>query len=209
MFQLASMVGPHGSVIGVDLNQCMIEESTQRAVISGIANAKFVQCNAEQLPMPDGSFDAARSDRVLQHLQHPELALKEMVRVTKSAGRIVVSEPDWTTLTITSNCTDANGLIHDAVCANIKHASMGSRLKDLFAEAGLEDIVSLSQNFVITDIVLANEIFLLKKAIDDLKAGSPENQGCIQEWLEEQQSLAAIGNFRASVTGFAALGIKR
>jgi ubiquinone/menaquinone biosynthesis C-methylase UbiE len=74
---LAELVSPGGRVVGVDLNPTSAE--VQRA-------------DACALPFADGTFDACRCDRTLQHVADPQKALAEMVRVTKPGGTVVVSE---------------------------------------------------------------------------------------------------------------------
>ena len=67
-----------------------------------------VCANATELPFPDASFDASRSERMFQHLKDPDAVFGEMVRVTKPGGRIVVLDPDWGTASI-----DTPGLEED------------------------------------------------------------------------------------------------
>jgi ubiquinone/menaquinone biosynthesis C-methylase UbiE len=52
------------------------------------------------LEFPDSSFDGVRSDRTLQHVEDPERALTELVRVVKRGRRVVVMDPDWETLAL-------------------------------------------------------------------------------------------------------------
>src|SRR5260370_36594395 len=52
-------------------------------------------CDAAELPFPEMRFDGCRADRTLQHLQNPELAVAEMVRVTKVGGRVIAVDPDY------------------------------------------------------------------------------------------------------------------
>jgi ubiquinone/menaquinone biosynthesis C-methylase UbiE len=50
----------------------------------------FSVCSAEKLEFPDNSFDTVIEQNMLHHVPHPEIALKEMVRVSKK--RIIVLE---------------------------------------------------------------------------------------------------------------------
>ena len=52
------------------------------------------------LPFAASTFGAARADRVLQHLADPFGALREMIRVTRPGGRVIVADPDQETLVI-------------------------------------------------------------------------------------------------------------
>lgn len=88
---LAELVGPNGRVVGVDIDPGMIREANERARVGGVQDTvNHIEADATSLPFDDDDFDAARSERLLQHLEDPATALREMVRVTREGGRIVV-----------------------------------------------------------------------------------------------------------------------
>src|SRR6201997_1582388 len=76
---LAQAVAP-GEAIGIDLRKDALMFGRALARERGIANVAFQAASVYQLPHADGSFDAAFSCAVLQHLAAPLLALKEMRR---------------------------------------------------------------------------------------------------------------------------------
>ncbi len=86
---------PRANVYGLDPSQGFLGLARERA--QGLANARFVAGDSRRLPFSDSCFDAVRIDRSLQHISAPIEALREMVRVTRKGGRIVVAEPDWGT----------------------------------------------------------------------------------------------------------------
>jgi demethylmenaquinone methyltransferase/2-methoxy-6-polyprenyl-1,4-benzoquinol methylase len=55
-----------------------------------------VRADAEKLPFPDEAFDRVIVVDALHHFGHQERTLKELVRVLKKGGRIVIEEPDIT-----------------------------------------------------------------------------------------------------------------
>ena len=61
---IAEIVGALGHVVGIDPSTAMIDESNARGLPS---NATFGVGSAYTLPHADGSFDAVRADRVMQH----------------------------------------------------------------------------------------------------------------------------------------------
>ena len=88
----APLVGEHGSVIAMDINEAMLRRGRDRLLDRGIASAYCVQANAESLPLGDGTIDCLSIAFGLRNLTHKERALSEMHRVLKSGGRLLVLE---------------------------------------------------------------------------------------------------------------------
>ena len=87
---MAEAVMPGGSVTGVDFSRRAVDAARQ--LVDGVAGAYVVVGDAHELPFADGSFDACRADRTLQHLERPDAALAELKRVLATGGRLVVLE---------------------------------------------------------------------------------------------------------------------
>ena len=79
-------------VIGVDSSEKMLEACGQRVGEAGAANIELRLGSAEALPLQDGECDAAFSSMVLHHLGEPALGVREMARVVKTGGKIVISD---------------------------------------------------------------------------------------------------------------------
>jgi SAM-dependent methyltransferase len=77
-----------GEVVGVDLVPELLEAARRDAP----ANATFVEGDVTALPFDDFSFDLACSRRTLHHVSRPELALSELVRMTRRGGRVFVDD---------------------------------------------------------------------------------------------------------------------
>lgn len=90
---LAERVGPTGHVIGMDNSQILIDAAHSQS--EGLAlPVEYQVGDAHELPFPDATFDAVRSERVHMHLADPDRGLSELIRVTKPGGRILVADPD-------------------------------------------------------------------------------------------------------------------
>lgn len=86
---LAFALAPHiREVVGVDLVPELLDQARQRA--ERFPNATFVEGDATKLTFDYGSFDLAGSLRTLHHIPRPELAMAELVRVTRPGGRVLV-----------------------------------------------------------------------------------------------------------------------
>jgi ubiquinone/menaquinone biosynthesis C-methylase UbiE len=78
---------------GIDLTQELLRRARAFQVQQKVVNAWFDRGDAEQLPYRDASFDLVTCQCAIHHMSKPELALKEMVRVLKPEGRLMVIDP--------------------------------------------------------------------------------------------------------------------
>lgn len=76
-----------GSVVGVDLSARMVDTAQQRA----LPNTRFVRMDAQHLALPDQQFDVVLCSLGLMYVPDPAQALREMQRVLKPGGRLVLS----------------------------------------------------------------------------------------------------------------------
>jgi len=87
--------GEGGHYFGVDESPELIRDATEAAKEWATGGeSKFVNGNAYKLPFPDDFADWVMCQTLLMHLEKPELALAEMVRVAKPGGLIMCNEPD-------------------------------------------------------------------------------------------------------------------
>ena len=74
--------------VGVDFSANMIAEAQKLH-----PDLTFEVANVEDLPFPDGSFDAAVVNYCAHHLARPEKAMKEIRRVLSATGRMAIIHP--------------------------------------------------------------------------------------------------------------------
>ena len=89
---LAEWVGADGSVEIFDLQQEMLDHTTRRARERGLWNVSPTQGDAQELPYDDDSFDAAVLVTVLGEIPDQDAALREIARVLRPGGRLIVGE---------------------------------------------------------------------------------------------------------------------
>jgi len=84
-------VGASGQVVHTDINEAMLRTGRDRLLDAGVALPTMV-CDAEKLPFPDGHFDVVTVAFGLRNMTHKDQALKEMNRVLKPRGKLLVLE---------------------------------------------------------------------------------------------------------------------
>ncbi|MBT9475576.1 MAG: bifunctional demethylmenaquinone methyltransferase/2-methoxy-6-polyprenyl-1,4-benzoquinol methylase UbiE [Polaromonas sp.] len=87
----APKVGASGRVVHTDINEAMLREGRNRLLDAGVSLPTLV-CDAEKLPFPDASFDLVTVAFGLRNMTHKEDALREMNRVLKPGGKLLVLE---------------------------------------------------------------------------------------------------------------------
>jgi ubiquinone/menaquinone biosynthesis C-methylase UbiE len=99
---VARQLAPDGRLDVLDLQQPMLDELMRRAALLGTANIVATQGDARDLPFPTATFDAAFLVATLGEIPDRDQALRELHRVLKPGGRLVVGEgqPDPHMLTI-------------------------------------------------------------------------------------------------------------
>ena len=85
-------VGDSGKVILSDINGSMLEEGRKNLINHGVIDVDFIQSNAESLPFEDNTFDCVSIAFGLRNVTHKNIALKQMHRVLKKGGSLLVLE---------------------------------------------------------------------------------------------------------------------
>ena len=112
--ELADWIGPGGRLDIFDLQQEMLDHTMRRAEERGIANVTATQGDARELPYDDASFDGVVLVTVLGEIPDQDAALREIARVLRPGGRLVVGEmfvdPHVVTLGALTTRAEAAGL---------------------------------------------------------------------------------------------------
>jgi arsenite methyltransferase len=86
------MVGPGGSVTGLDMTPEMLAKARAAAEELGVGNVEFVEADAESLPFPDASFDVVISNGVIDLIPDKDAVFAELHRVLEPGGRIQLAD---------------------------------------------------------------------------------------------------------------------
>ena len=145
---LAAHVAP-GQVIGVDTSAEVLERARRHAAELG-APVSFQVGDVYALDFPDASFDVVHAHQVLQHVDNPVQALREMRRVCKPGGLVAVRDSDYLGFTWFPEVPAFDEwmrLYQEAALANGGEPQAGRRLLSWARAAGFTDITSSSSTW--------------------------------------------------------------
>ncbi|MFT4034268.1 MAG: methyltransferase domain-containing protein [Patulibacter sp.] len=136
---IAAAVGPTGSVVGIDISETLIDQTsaagvppTLRYEVSGV------------LEWRDDPYDVVTAARVLQWLADPGAALDAMVRLTRPGGRVVVLDYNHCLASWKPDLPPAGAHFYDAFLRWRAAVGMDNEIADnlpgLYAACGLTDI---------------------------------------------------------------------
>ena len=140
-FLAAAKVGPAGRVIGVDMTAEMLSRAREHPRKGGYANLEFRLGEIEALPVADASVDVVISNCVINLVPDKARAFREIARVLKPGGRMMVSDmvldrplPEWVR-------ESAQGYV-----ACVSGALLREEYLRLIGEAGLQEVEILAEH---------------------------------------------------------------
>ncbi len=166
----------------------------------------YLQADARVLPFRDATFDGARIDRVLQHVAGPEEAVHELIRVTRSGGRVVAIDPDQESLVAdVSDRTLLRKVKDFRRDRNLCNGTIGRQLPRLFRRAGLREVACEAATLVLTDPDDAFGFTTWPRLMHHEGLLTADE---VARWDAEVGGAVANGDFLYAVTFFIASGTK-
>jgi ubiquinone/menaquinone biosynthesis C-methylase UbiE len=139
-------VAPHAAAVtAFDPTAEMLEVVRREAAVRGFANIRTVQGVAEALPFPDGHFELAVSRYSAHHWHNVPAALREVRRVLKPAGRMLLIDTAGGESPLLDTHLQTIELLRDP--SHIRNYTAPEWI-DMFREAGFE--ASLRQRWPLT-----------------------------------------------------------
>jgi ubiquinone/menaquinone biosynthesis C-methylase UbiE len=169
-FLAARKVGDRGKVIGVDMTPEMINRARENARQGGYKNTEFRPGEIEHLPVADNSVDAVISNCVINLSTDKKRVFREVYRVLKPGGRIMVSDlvllkplPDFVLESLQAYVSCVAG-------ASLK----ADYLKDI-EEAGFKDVEVLAESVFPAEFIISDPT--VKAVVDGLGVSPDEAAG--------------------------------
>lgn len=138
---LAADLGSTGEVVGIDGSAAMVDEATRRSV-DATCPMRFVVGDALALPEGDDSFDAVRSERMLQWVPDPAQAVAEIARVVRPGGRVCLADSDWSTFDIETDDPTVSARVRAAYSVERNRPSLVGRALAALASTAELNVVA-------------------------------------------------------------------
>ena len=88
----ARRAGPDGSVTGIDFSEAMLRRARQAGATIGARTTRFLQGDAETIPVPDDSIDVALVNGIFNLNPARDAIFRELARVVREGGAVYVAE---------------------------------------------------------------------------------------------------------------------
>jgi len=168
---------PHLKISGIDFSreQLLRAESRLKAAISD-GRVTLSQGDAHKLPYPDSSFDGAFICWFLEHIDHPEVALKEVHRTLMPGGRIYCTEVLNATFYLHpySPATQQYWFHFNDHQWNLKgDPFVGAKLGNLLLQAGFQNIQTTVKSFHYDNRMPKQRARMIEEWTNLLLSGAP------------------------------------
>lgn len=186
---------PNTAFVGVDKSEGLLDIARSRA--KSLSNTRFVINKADQLSFANACFDGARIDRSLQHMKSPDTVIKEMVRVIRPGGRIVVSEPDWGTFVLFNGNEVMSMKMTGLWLQSFAQPFVGRKLGQILNNNRIENIRWQSHALILNRLSDADVVFDLARLKSNcVETGILSSQEA-DDWWSEAQASSLNGSFMA------------
>lgn len=201
--QLVERVAPGGRVVGIDASGLMIERARAAAEAAG-ADVEFSVASVTSLPFADDTFDAARSERVFQHLSAEErqAAAAELVRVVRPGGIIQLADPDHAQWAVAATDRELAHHLTEFVMVHARTPEAGLLNGGLLRAAGVVDVETEVGPIVHDDAAQLFAAWALEGALDQLIERGLVTPERAKAFLADLEARERDGVFLATGVGY-------
>jgi ubiquinone/menaquinone biosynthesis C-methylase UbiE len=166
-------------------------------------------CDAAHLPFPAATFDGLCADRTFQHLLNPERTLAEMVRVCRSAGRVVVVDPDYDTQVMEFPDQHlASRVLRYRADRMLRNGAIAHRMPAMFRDAGFHSVQVDPLTLTVRDPSATDNVMGLRTWARSAAANEFLSTEDADRWEDLFDETVRTGKFIYAVTFFITSGIR-
>jgi SAM-dependent methyltransferase len=138
----ADLIGPSGTVVGVDSDPAVLATAQDRVRTAGVANVSFIPADLHALDLDD-DFDAVVGRLILLHMEHPAATLRAVAGHARPGGIVAFQEIDMSHGPFDIPPSPLRQQMWDWTMRSFSHAGVdlmiGLKLHRVFLDAGLPE----------------------------------------------------------------------
>lgn len=207
LIRLAKLVAPNGEVVGVDVSSQLLKEA-QKNIARESLPIKVQSGDVRNLDFEEGSFDRVYAERLLQHLDQPSLVLRELRRVLRPGGRVVVLDADYDSLLIDCNDVEVATVVARRRADAAPNGRIGRQLRRMLLENGFGQVSAEGMMLCWTDYQLAMKSLDLLEIADQAVTDGELSAHRVENWKADLLKRRDKGSFFLSSAGFIVSGQK-
>lgn len=205
--QVAPGVVPGGKITGVDISPDFLRIA--QAYVAGTDLTNSIQWSAGQaevLPFRDASFNGVFAARLLLHVSDPQAVLKELVRIVRPGGRVVVMDWDYDTVALDHSDRELTRRLLHWRCDH--HGGNNWSGRQLWGQMTATGLVNVKALPVVSIARQENDSLTLSlfKAAQVARDGGAIAPDEYDAWVGELKSNLATGCFFSSIVYFIVRG---
>ncbi len=206
-FDMARIVGADGLCAGLDVSEAMIAMTNQRC--AELPSVDIRVGDATSLPFDDASFDAVVSTQVYEYVAEIDLALREVARVLRPGGRVVILDTDWETAVWATDDRVRQRRILDAWEEHLHDPCLPHSLAGRLEQAGLQvirrDVIPIYNTVYHPNCYSFGILFAIQNFVAGHKGVTEEEA---KAWARELRDRGARGEYSFSLNRYLFAAIK-
>ena len=204
---MADIVGETGEVYGVDISDELLAFAAENHAHQ--KHLKFLRAEALKLPFSTDSFDVAVVTQVLEYIPDVPAALRELHRVLRPGGRVLVLDTDWDSIVWHSRQPERMNRILKLWDAHLHDPYLPRTLASKLREAGFglhEQKVLPLFNPVFSEDAFSNKMIdLIGNFVQSRPGIAPDE---VEAWKKDLRDLGVQGSYFFSLNRYVFIASK-